>query len=161
MFKVKNINTRTRWETCLKLSDAIGVVLVSLCELWTYFTPCSSVPIVTFEQLNAGWVATFISIFNFRSSCICIQVLYKIIVLKVYIDSILWFLGELFLRTLQSRCFWSWNIVWSIRYWGNQPFLQPVIDSVTGTQKEPGQSHLTPPNFSLVSYVNESVSHSI
>ena len=25
------------------------------CSLWTYFTPCSSVSIVTFEQLIAGW----------------------------------------------------------------------------------------------------------
>ena len=26
------------------------------CQLWTYFTPCSSVFIVNFEQVNAGWV---------------------------------------------------------------------------------------------------------
>ena len=25
-------------------------------ELWTYLTPCSSVSIVNFEQVNAGWV---------------------------------------------------------------------------------------------------------
>ena len=25
------------------------------CWLWTYFTPCSSVPTVKFEQLNADW----------------------------------------------------------------------------------------------------------
>ena len=25
------------------------------CKLWTYFTPCSSVSIVKFEQVNAGW----------------------------------------------------------------------------------------------------------
>ena len=27
-------------------------------QLWTYFTPCSSVSIVNFEQVNAGWVAS-------------------------------------------------------------------------------------------------------
>ena len=26
------------------------------CELWIYFTPCSSLSIVNFEQVNAGWV---------------------------------------------------------------------------------------------------------
>ena len=26
-------------------------------QLWTYFTPCSSVSIVNFEQVNAGWKA--------------------------------------------------------------------------------------------------------
>ena len=25
------------------------------CKLWTYFTPCSSVSIVNFEQVNASW----------------------------------------------------------------------------------------------------------
>ena len=25
-------------------------------QLWTYFTPCTSVSIVNFEQVNAGWV---------------------------------------------------------------------------------------------------------
>ena len=28
------------------------------CWLWTYFTPCSIVSIVTFEQVNAGWVVS-------------------------------------------------------------------------------------------------------
>ena len=54
LFKVKNGNTRASCEICLKLTvkipkrcqnDASGV----------YFTPCSSVSIVNFEQLNAGW----------------------------------------------------------------------------------------------------------
>ena len=42
MFKVNNRNTRTRCEICSKLTI-------------TYFTPCSSVSIVNFEQVNAGW----------------------------------------------------------------------------------------------------------
>ena len=25
------------------------------CSLWTYFTPCSSISIVNFQQVNAGW----------------------------------------------------------------------------------------------------------
>ena len=37
MLKVNNANTRTRYEICSK------------------FTPCSSVSIVNFEQVNAGW----------------------------------------------------------------------------------------------------------
>ena len=35
--------------TCLKLT------IETLEQLWTYFTPCSSVSIVNFEQVNAGW----------------------------------------------------------------------------------------------------------
>ena len=30
-------------------------------HLWTYFTPCSSVSIVNFEQVNAAWVAEQVS----------------------------------------------------------------------------------------------------
>ena len=26
-------------------------------DVWTYFTPCSCVSIVNFEQVNAGWVS--------------------------------------------------------------------------------------------------------
>ena len=37
MLKVSSRNARTR------------------CELWTYLTPCFSVFIVNFEQVNAGW----------------------------------------------------------------------------------------------------------
>ena len=39
MFKVNNRNTRTRYEIC--------------------FTPCSSVSIVNFEQVNAGMVINY------------------------------------------------------------------------------------------------------
>ena len=32
------------------------------CRLWTYFTPCSSVSIVTFKQVNVDWdIATYTS----------------------------------------------------------------------------------------------------
>ena len=41
MFKVINRNTRTRCETCPKLTN---------------LAPCTSVSIVNFEQVNAGWV---------------------------------------------------------------------------------------------------------
>ena len=46
MFKINNKDTRATplpsfWCLC--------------CQLWTYFTPCSSVSIVKFEQVNAGW----------------------------------------------------------------------------------------------------------
>ena len=54
MFKVNNKNSRARWEICSKLT--IKTLLVSFWSLyfqpWTYFTPCSSVSIVNFEQEN-------------------------------------------------------------------------------------------------------------
>ena len=75
LLKVNNINTRTRWEICLKLTIKTteqhpytetsqlyeGVVLVSLLlTLLTYFTPCSSVSIVHFKHVTAGWEGTFL-----------------------------------------------------------------------------------------------------
>ena len=47
MFKVNNRNTRTRCEICSKLT-------IKTPER-RYFTPYSSVLIVNFEQINAGW----------------------------------------------------------------------------------------------------------
>ena len=47
MFKVNNKDTRTTSMTSF---------WCFYCELWTYSTPCSSVSIVNFEQVNAGWV---------------------------------------------------------------------------------------------------------
>ena len=49
MFKVNNRNTRTRCEICLKSLWCL------YCKLWIYFTPCSSVFIVNFEHVIAGW----------------------------------------------------------------------------------------------------------
>ena len=55
MFKVNNRNTRTRWEISSKLIiKTPGVVKVSLLLTLNIFTPCSSVSIVNFEQVNAG-----------------------------------------------------------------------------------------------------------
>ena len=45
MFKVKNKDNSSSW------------YLYS--QLWTYFTPFSSVSVVNFEQVNAGWVYSF------------------------------------------------------------------------------------------------------
>ena len=47
MFKVNNRSTRTRCEICSKLT-------IKTPER-RYFTPYSSVFIVNFEQVNAGW----------------------------------------------------------------------------------------------------------
>ena len=47
LLKVNNRNITTRCE--------IGVVLVLYCYLCTYFTPCSSVSIINFEQVIAAW----------------------------------------------------------------------------------------------------------
>ena len=56
LLKVKNWNTRTRYEICSKLTIKTPERRHWLyCWLWTYFTPCSSVSIVNFEQVNAGW----------------------------------------------------------------------------------------------------------
>ena len=67
MFKVNNKDTRMT--PLASLTVNIGVVLVSflltlttlpsfwrLCFFRTYFTHCSSVSFVNFEQVNAGWV---------------------------------------------------------------------------------------------------------
>ena len=47
MFKINNRNTRTRCEICSKLTKKTPER--------RYFTPYSSVFIVNFEQVNAGW----------------------------------------------------------------------------------------------------------
>ena len=47
MFKVNNKDTRT---------TPLAAFWCLSCQIWTYFTPCSSVSIVNFEQANAGWV---------------------------------------------------------------------------------------------------------
>ena len=49
MFKVYNRNTRTKCEICSMLTIKTSGAL-------TYFTLFSSVSIVNFEQINAGWV---------------------------------------------------------------------------------------------------------
>ena len=63
MFKVNSRNTRTRCETFSKLTIKApegrlwrrsGVFIVNF---ETYFTHCSSVYIVNFEHVVAGWAA--------------------------------------------------------------------------------------------------------
>ena len=51
--KVNNRNTRTRCEICSKLT-----IKIPERRQWPYFTLCSSVSIVNFEQVNAGCVAS-------------------------------------------------------------------------------------------------------
>ena len=62
MFKVNDGNIRTRCGICSKLTIKTperrnwrrsGVFIINF---GTYFTPCSSVSIVNFEQVNTGWV---------------------------------------------------------------------------------------------------------
>ena len=63
LLKVNNRNTRTRCEICSKLTiktlERRSTLLASFwclyCQLWTYFTPSSSVFIVNFEQANFSW----------------------------------------------------------------------------------------------------------
>ena len=49
MFKVNIRNTRARCEICSKLT-------IKTPERRQWLTPCSSVSIVNFEQVNADWV---------------------------------------------------------------------------------------------------------
>ena len=63
MFKVNNKDTR--------LTSMVSF-WCRYCERRTYFTPCSSVSIVNFEQVNAGWVLGSnlqMSCFAFASKC--------------------------------------------------------------------------------------------
>ena len=57
MFKVNNRDTRTRCEICsqLTIKTPERVVLASLLLTLNIFTPCSSVFIVNFEQVNVRW----------------------------------------------------------------------------------------------------------
>ena len=65
MFKVKHKNTRARGGICSKLTIRIPErrQMASFwclhCQLWIYFTSCSSASIVNFKQVNAGWVISF------------------------------------------------------------------------------------------------------
>ena len=61
IFKVNNF-TRTRSEVCSKLSIKTSGVFIDNFE---HFTPCSKVPIINFEKVNAGWDGTRLS------KCIC------------------------------------------------------------------------------------------
>ena len=57
MFKFHNISNRTMCEICseLKTTERRSSFWCLYCYLWTYFTPFSSVSIVNFEEVNAGW----------------------------------------------------------------------------------------------------------
>ena len=52
MFKVSNSNTRTKCEICPELTIKSNKVQIN------YFTPCSSVFTVKFEQVNTGLVVS-------------------------------------------------------------------------------------------------------
>ena len=59
MSKVNNRNPRTRCEiysklTIKNLNDAKRRFGVFIVNIWTYFTPCSSVSVINFEQVNAS-----------------------------------------------------------------------------------------------------------
>ena len=54
LLKFNNRNSRIRCETCLNLT-----IKAPLTSRRTYFTPCSSAPIVIFEHAIVGWVNVF------------------------------------------------------------------------------------------------------
>ena len=49
------LNTSVPADNNMFIANAVSVVLVSLSITLTYFTLCSSVSIVNFEQINADW----------------------------------------------------------------------------------------------------------
>ena len=51
MLKVNNRDTRARCE----ISSKLKIKIPERRQLWIYFTPCSSVSIFNFEQVNSGW----------------------------------------------------------------------------------------------------------
>ena len=55
LLKVNNRNSRTRCGICSELTIKT-LERRQWRQLWTYFTPCSSVSIVNFEHVIAGWV---------------------------------------------------------------------------------------------------------
>ena len=64
MFKVNDRNTRTRCDICSKLTIKTPErrqesFWCLYCQLWTYSTPCFSLPVVNFEQVNTSWKLVF------------------------------------------------------------------------------------------------------
>ena len=57
MFKVNNRNTRTRCEICSNLT-------IKTPERRQYFTTCSSVSIINFEHVIAGWECPLSSVYS-------------------------------------------------------------------------------------------------
>ena len=68
LFKVNNRNTRTMCEICSKLiikaKEQCQSFRCFYYQLWTYFTPCSSVCIVSFEHVIAGWLSDYWQYFS-------------------------------------------------------------------------------------------------
>ena len=86
MFKVNNRNTRTRSEIFSKLTIKIPERRLA----------CSSVSIVNFEQVNAGWVdilntkefISFLRTNNLKSACLVLNHLVLELVLHEYLTSL-------------------------------------------------------------------------
>ena len=57
LFKVKNKDTRT---------TSVTSFWCFCCQLWTYFTPCPSVSLVKFEQVNVCWLIFPVNIYLFK-----------------------------------------------------------------------------------------------
>ena len=66
LVKLNNRNTRTRCEMCSKLTIKTSERRewrrsdVFVVNFWTYFTPCSSVSVVDFGYVIAGWVENWL-----------------------------------------------------------------------------------------------------
>ena len=55
-------------------NDTNGAVLMSLLLIWTYFTPCSSVSIVKFEQVNGWHGLTYTEPFGLKRTIVSLAV---------------------------------------------------------------------------------------
>ena len=122
MFKVNNKNTRTRCKICSKLTTKTPEWLdwhrygVSIINFWTCFTPCSSVSIVNFEQVNAGWDMMEPFLASAPIQCFYLIRLFFFFFLSFFSGNINNFMrptarraedGQFHLPILQS--FWSWR----------------------------------------------------
>ena len=106
MLKVNNRDTRARCE----ISSKLKIKIPERRQLWIYFTPCSSVSIFNFEQVNSGWDRSPIFYVHIR------DLLTKgILLLRIY--------------------FFSWGANWSsalIQNWRNlsEPLMLVLMYSI-------------------------------
>ena len=56
-----NPTSRSKYPACIYLLK-VNPFWCLYCYLWTYFAPCSSVSIVNFVQVNAGWVSVILKL---------------------------------------------------------------------------------------------------
>ena len=108
-----NTISRHSFKTYAKFSENCAYQCL-YCKLWTYFTPCSNVSIVNFEQVNAGWeVATAYTIYQTQSTWQKLRILLVLekSQLLVLLRTLLrWYFNTLDLNSLN---FLIWKGIWA------------------------------------------------